>query len=256
MEYPLSELLSTEFKPSSESLAEQLENALHRWRKRRAGPPPVDLRPTPPPFTIALNCEAGANGPALARQIGLRLGWYVYDHELVEWIAREMGVRAELLKSVDEKQKSWFEEAFEAFFVGRPVSPVAYVHHLVKTLLALAAHGECIFVGRGGAQVLPPQTTLGVRLVGPLKERIAAIQRRFGYAPDEAARWVEQRDHERRAFVQEYLHRDVTDPDQYDLLLNAFRLSAEQGVELTVIVLHMRQEWAVTQTLAPTAASG
>ena len=40
-----------------------------------------------------------------------------------------------------------------------------YVHRLIQTLLSLAAKGECVILGRGAAQALPPQTTLRVRLV-------------------------------------------------------------------------------------------
>src|SRR5262249_41409867 len=48
-----------------------------------------------------------------------------------------------------------------------------------ETLLSRAAHGECIIVGRGAAQVLPPKTTLRVRMVGPLQDRITATQHRY-----------------------------------------------------------------------------
>jgi hypothetical protein len=116
------------FKPSSERMIEALERARRHWHSRDAQASLDPLAPpAPPPFTIALSCEAGANGPAVARAVGDRLGWHVYDHELVELIAREMGVRADLLESLDEKRRSWLQEAFEAFVAGLPLSEVAYV---------------------------------------------------------------------------------------------------------------------------------
>jgi cytidylate kinase len=238
------------FKPSSVRLAEAMQRALNEWKRRRV--PPVVLGSpttpvTPPPFTIALNCEAGANGPAVARAVGDRLGWHVYDHELVEWIARDMKVRAELLESVDQKRMSWLKEWALAFFSGQGVSEIAYVLHLKQTLLALAAHGECVIVGRGAAQVLPPETTLRVRMVGPRKDRVAAIQRRFNCPQEEAERWVEQTDRERRAFVKDHFHKDPADPDQYDLLLNTFRFSEAQCADHIATALRLLQDRARTQ---------
>src|SRR5437667_7414343 len=122
-----------DLKDSAERLLEALERARRHWQRRRTAEgslvPPEP--PPPPPVTIALSCEAGANGLAVARAVGDRLGWHVYDHELVEWIAREMGVRAELLKSVDQKRMSWLLEILQGFSFGPVVTEEAYVYHLM-----------------------------------------------------------------------------------------------------------------------------
>jgi cytidylate kinase len=231
------------FTASTARVAEALARAVGHWKSRR------EARALPP-FTIALDGEAGANAGAVARAIGDRLGWQVYDHELVEGIARDMGVRADLLDSVDEKRMGWLQELCQGLFVGRPVSDTTFAHHLGQTLLALAAHGECVLVGRGAAQVLPPETTLRVRLVGPRKGRIAEVRRRFGYSFEEAARWVDQTDRERKAFVKEHFRRDLTDPEQYDLVLNAIRYPPAQCAEIAAASLHLLEG-----RTAPTGAS-
>ncbi|HXG08188.1 MAG TPA: cytidylate kinase-like family protein [Gemmataceae bacterium] len=237
------------FKPTSVRLAEALERARQQWRMRRDE---MQLLPTPrqtlgphhPPFTIALNGDAGIDAHAVAQAVGERLGWPVYDHELVEQIAREMGIRTELVASLDEKRMNWLEELFQALFTGEMVSETVYVHHLAQTLFALAAHGECVVVGHGASQILPPATTLRVRLVGPSNDRILAVQRRCGWSREEAQRWVEQVDRERNAFVQEHFHKDPADPAHYDLILNAFRFSPAQCADLIVATLHQLQATA------------
>jgi cytidylate kinase len=90
----------------------------------------------------------------------------------------------------------------------------------VQTLLALAAHGECVVVGRGAAQILPPETTLRVRLIAPLNYRIAAWSNRLGISLEEAARQVEATNRERISFVREHFFKDPSDLHQYDLVLN------------------------------------
>lgn len=247
------------FKPTSVRLAEALDRARHQWRTLRDVPLPPGSQQTPgphrPPFTVALSCDAGTDGHAVAQAVGERLGWQVYDHELVEQIARGMGIRTELVESLDEKRTNWLGELFQALFTGEAVSETAYVHHLAQTLFALAAHGECVIVGHGGAEVLPPATTVRVRLVGPRPERITAVQNRSNCTREEAERRVEQMDRERRAFVQEHFHKDPADPEQYDLLLNAFRLSPMQCADLIVAALRHLQGAAPAQPAVAAASA-
>lgn len=63
----------------------------------------------------------------------------------------------------------------------------AFVRHLVQTVLRLGVHGNCVIIGRGAAQVLPPGSTLRVRLVAPRNQRIATVSRRQGISLDDAA---------------------------------------------------------------------
>src|SRR5436190_24232141 len=86
-----------------------LERAQRHWQAQpRAGQSATA-------FTIALSREAGTPGTSVARALGTRLGWAVYDHELLERIAQETGLRVNLLQSVDERHKGWLTEATEAF---------------------------------------------------------------------------------------------------------------------------------------------
>src|SRR5262249_8181983 len=141
-------------------------------------------------FTIAIAREAGAPGTSVAREVGRRLGWLVYDHELLERIAHEMGLRVSLLASIAEGRVSWLEEAGEQFAAVPIIGENSYVRHLIETILSLGTHGQCIIVGRGAPHILPPETTLRVRLIGLREDRIAATSQRLGISAEEAARWV------------------------------------------------------------------
>jgi hypothetical protein len=238
-------------------MAEAMERARRHWQAQRkaeaaAGVPPV---PSPPAFTIALSREAGANGPLVARAVGERLGWAVYDRELVQHVAADLGVRASLLESVDEKRRSWLLECLEAFAPAPAVGEGAYVRHLVETLLSLGAHGQCVIVGRGAAQVLPAAATLRVRLVGPVEDRVQAVCQKFGIAPEEATRWVESTDGERVRFVKDHFHKDPTDPRHYDLVLNSSRFSVPECADVIIEALRRLQARAKAGRAPDPAAS-
>jgi cytidylate kinase len=209
---------------------EALQTAERHWEAKA-----YRVRPaTEKAFTIALAREAGASGTLVAAELGKRLNWPVYDQLLLERIAREMGLRTQLLESVDEKRKSWLLEVVEGF-ASAGVSELAYVRHLIQTILSLGAHGDCVIVGRGGAHILPKETTLRVRLVGSLDDRVAAIGRRLTLTKEQAAKWVADTDRQRHSFVKDHFLKDPGDPHNYDLVLNTSTWSVNDCADL---ILH------------------
>jgi cytidylate kinase len=192
-------------------------------------------------FAIAISRQAGAQGTGVARLVGERLGWPVYDRELLQHIAEKTGWRVKLLEDVDEKRVGWFQEAIESFLAVPRVHQTAYLRHMTNALASLAARGSCVLVGRAAAQALPPETTLRVRLVGDLADRVANIQKQKNLSADEAARWVARTDQERQAFVRDHFHKDVSDPLAHDLTLNTSRLSLNDCADLIVEALRRMQ---------------
>src|SRR5262245_60312859 len=89
-----------------------VERACQHWERRHraeiaeAG----ESLPGGRAFTITLAREAGTQGTAVAHEVGKRLGWNVYDHELLERIAQDKGLRTDLLESVDERHSGWIKE--------------------------------------------------------------------------------------------------------------------------------------------------
>jgi cytidylate kinase len=207
---------------------------MEHWEGRRQAAGPGS---TPGAFTIAISREVGALGTSVARAVGQRLGWTVYDHELLELIAKEKQLRVSLLESVDERRTSWIEECMEGFGEIPAVSASEYIRYLTRTLLSLAAHGECIIVGRGAAQVLPPASTLRVRLIAPLDARIAWVVRELGLSRAAAARHIAKIERERDHFIRGHYLKDPTNPLQYDLVLNSGRLTVEDCAEVIVTML-------------------
>ena len=223
------------FPSSLERQAQALAGAQLHWQARR------QEGATTPALAVAIAREAGAPGTSVARAVGARLGWTVYDHELLERVAQEMGLRTSLLESVDEKHQSWLLECAAALSSAPGVTESRYVHHLAQTVLSLGALGRCVIVGRGAAQLLPAASTLRVRLVAPLEERVEAMRLRLGVGREEAARKVEETDRERARFVRDHFQKDPTDPQNYDLILNSARWSVEECAGLILQALQQFQ---------------
>ncbi|HEY2251301.1 MAG TPA: cytidylate kinase-like family protein, partial [Planctomycetaceae bacterium] len=169
------------------------------------------------PLSIAISRVTGTRGPAVARSVGELLGWPVYDHELLDLVARDLNVRAKVLADLDERHVTWLQECVEAFAAVPAVRESKYVQHLIKVMMSLAERGHNVIVGRGGPFVLPAATTLRVRLIAPLDDRVAVIGHERQMTRTEAARLVERTDRERARFVRLHFQRDPSDLSHYDL---------------------------------------
>jgi cytidylate kinase len=259
--------------PSSEQMREIVARALRHWRIEGKDEPTAsessDLGLPSPALTIAISRQSGANGSRIARLVGQRLSWPVYDRELLERLADEMGLRTDLGETLDEQRPSWLEECLEDFRArprnssmdGLPALPSlpeviedAPVRHLLRVLFALAADGLCVIVGRGAAQVLPAATTLRVRVVAPLAKRVARMQERFALLPDAAEERVRQIDADRNHLVRQYFHKNPDDPALYDLILNSGQLDTEECAELILTALAERIKPIVEPSAAALAA--
>jgi hypothetical protein len=193
-------------------------------------------------LTIALTREAGTPGTTIAREAARQLGWQAYDHELLEIIGREKGVRLSLLEGVDEQVRSSIVTFAESFGGAPAVTEFGYYRDLVETILLLAARGRCVIVGRGAAFLLPRATTLRVRLIGERPDRVRAAGEERGLAPAEAERWVAETDKHRQRFIQRHFGLDATNPTHYDLVLNAPRWTVAQAAGLIVEAARRRTE--------------
>ncbi len=238
----------------SGSTMEALSGYLQHWKER--GKAQARERQAKPVFSIAISRQSGARGTTTARAVGERLGWAVYDRELVERIAQDMKLQASLLEGVDEKKVSWLQEFMQSLSSAPVVSDIAYVHRLMKTIASLVAHGDCVLVGRGIVHLLPMETTLRVRLVAPVAWRVAAMSRKLGVSEEEAAVRVAAIDQQRVQFVREHLNKDTTDPSLYDLVLNTERFSVEQCVDLIVEALYRLQAAVAGKAPEPAALPG
>lgn len=183
-------------------------------------------------ITVAISREVGAGGSSIARALGERMGWKVYDQELLEHIAQSLHTKVKWLAELDEHHVSWLQELIEGIGQFPRVRENTYIRQLVDTLFKIAAEGHAIVVGRGGAQVLPPPTTLRVRLVAPLEDRVRMIAAQRNFSLGQAERYIHEHDLHRVTFVLEHFQRDPSDPLGYDIILNTSRFSIAECVEL------------------------
>jgi len=183
-------------------------------------------------LTVAVTRETGSRGGTIARRVGKKLGWQVYNQELLEYLAQEKHLGRELFDTLDEPALTWVEGRLQQLVREQNLSQHSSLLELARVILALGARGEAVILGRGAGCILPPETTLHVRIIAPLADRISYISQLERWTADEAAAQVEQRDRRRGEFIETHFHRQPGDPNQYDLLVNSSLLGEDLSAHL------------------------
>jgi cytidylate kinase len=212
--------------------------------------------PQPQPIPVArfqnlcISREAGAGGGALARLVGQRLGWKVYDEELVEAIAHRMQVPIDDVRALDELAPSvvqdWLLPLREEYYAPQE----AYLDHLAKLIEAIGRAGESILVGRGAGFMLPRETTLTIRVIAPLRERSLRLAERMGVSVRTARRAARDLDRRRAQFDRTMHRANSNDPHNFDLVLDTHSFSLEIAAEVVV------QTIEIGRTIAPAKDNG
>ncbi len=205
---------------------------------RGAAPSPPGL---PAGLCIALSREAGARGGAIGRRVGQKLGWQVFDQELLEYMAQDAVVRQGVLDALSPAVMEWVEGRLQLLLREQNLSQHPGIQNLARLVLALGAQGEAVMVGRGAGFILPRETTLHVRLVAPLPERIAYMSQWLRLPVEEAADMVRLRDERRGEFLRTHFHRNGGDVHPYDMLLNTSLLGEDMCAELIALAARSRQ---------------
>lgn len=198
-------------------------------------------RATATGLTVAIAREVGTPAHQVAEAVGGRLGWPVHDHELLEQVATELGLPVRELEHIDERPRHWMLEFLEGLGTSTRLTENTFVHQLIRLIRTLAAEGHCVLVGRGAAQLLPAPTTLRLRLVGDLEDRITAVSRQLHVDRQEAARRIDALSRDRDRFLHHHFLADPTRAANYDLVLNTSQWSVSECADLILQALHSKE---------------
>jgi Cytidylate kinase-like family len=203
----------------------------------------VSAPPTVPAgLTVAISREAGARGGSIGRRLGRKLAWAVYDQELLEYMAQEAAVRQNVVDVPSGGAAAWVEARMEQLLREQNLSQHPLILTLARVVLSLGVRGNVVLIGRGAGCILPRASTLYVRLISPLQERIAYMGEWLRLSQQEAAERVRLRDERRAAFLSTHFHRQPGDIQQYDLVLNSGTLGEDVCAELIARAARARAE--------------
>lgn len=182
---------------------------------------------------ITISREFGARGAAMAKVLGRKIGFKVWDDELLQAIAEGSDSDQKLLEKLDERLQEAVGNTFAGFFKNLPTN-TSYLRSLIYLVKTIEEKGSEIIVGRGANYICENPLSFHIRVVRPLKSRIAGYAEREGLTKEEARRIVKQRDRERAEFIKVNFKGKISTPSDYDLLINSNTYTLEQMVDIAL----------------------
>ena len=192
---------------------------------------------------LLISREKGAGGSAVGQLAGQRLGWQVFDKQIVDAIAAKAHVRRELIESLDERDRERIRRIVHEFLYPATFKQADYLPVFWEIVMALGHQGDVVMVGRGAHHILPAQFGVRARMVAPMEVRVRRIASENKITLKAAQIEVEKSDSERGRLTRRYYHRDLNRPLNYDMIINTAELSVEAAAE--IVVAAVRQKLAV-----------
>ncbi|MFC1580904.1 AAA family ATPase [Thermodesulfobacteriota bacterium] len=213
----------------SEALMDEVvKKQVEKWEESKAAGRNTEDEPL---SVITVSSQPGSGGSLIAKNVAEQLGFDYFDKTLIEVIAESAHVSSKLVESVEKERFSGVEDFIASFIKKEYLYPGLYLKHLMKVVSAIALHGKAVIVGRGANFIIPPELRFSVRTVALQEKRIENIARTFEVSLDEAKGRVLQRESRRSAFVRHSFHKKVSDPVNYDIVINTDRPPIEEVVE-------------------------
>lgn len=214
-----------------------VERQMRNWELARSQRPAAPRpRPREVEDFICVSRMVGV-GNDVADLLGERLGWPVFDKQILDAMAGDDRRMRLIYESMDGRDVGWWQDVLHPLVQGR-FSRNDYFHRLCKTVLSLARQGSGVFVGRGLDRVLPRDLGFRVRLIATYPQRLAWYAKRHGVDRETARREIERLEAERTTFLRHHFGVEAADPLRHDLMVRVDRLSPEQAVD---VILRARE---------------
>jgi len=219
--------------PHPRDVGSIVEAQVRRWTLSKRNRPIAAVPEACPVVTISREC--GTRGTALGIRVAEQLGFSCWDSEIVTEIARLLQTDETTIGAFDERTRGALEDLIGTSLFSQDIVSADYAEHIRSIINSIARRGRAVVVGRGAQFLVDPNHSLRIRLVAPFEHRISEISTLREIAFGEAKRIVETSDKDRAAFVHQFLGKDITDPAQYDVVINTKSYAGERADALVMM---------------------
>ncbi len=172
---------------TSRGIHDLVERQGMSFEARRRAADEQQVVPAPREPWITISRQLGSGGNELAHLLAARLGWHVYDHEIVARIARASHVGETIVRGHDERPVGVLQEQLSALMIPSEGGHAAYVDQLTHVIVDIARGGRAVILGRGANWFLDPARGLRLRVVAPERDRVQRVLARLADSGSTAA---------------------------------------------------------------------
>lgn len=162
---------------------------------------------------ITISRELAAKGDETAMELAKLLNYTFVNKEEIEEEMKSYGFTG--------TQNTRYDERKPGFWTALSRGRDNYLHFLKTAVLAEAAHGNCIMMGRGAEAILKNVPgVISVFLAAPYDIRTERVKSYFHCDEKRARQIIEQSDKDREGFHRYFFDADWTDACNYHLCIN------------------------------------
>jgi cytidylate kinase len=174
---------------------------------------------------ITISRGSASRGALLAEGLAKRLGYEEVTRESIVDEAARFGVSVKELKRALHKPVGFWERFSHERW--------RYLAFVQAVLCERAKAERIVYLGHAGHLLLRGVShVLCVLVIAPMPFRVRSVMERDKVNQDEAARYIERMDRERREWTRFLYGVEWLDPDLYDLTVNLNALNVEATVEI------------------------
>ena len=203
----------------SQTLHKIIEKSIKAWEQSSARKNTIVPESKKYPV-ITISREFGARGAMLAEYMGEKIGFKVWNRDILQPIAEKLERDEEYLESIDEIRRETIEDVITGFMKNISTND-SYLRTLTQVIKTIEEHGNSLMVGRGGNYICENPDSFHVRIVSPLKKRAAEYASGNDISKGKALEIIQKTDQERAEFIQHSFDKDVNNSSDYDLILNS-----------------------------------
>ena len=203
-------------------------------------------------YVITIERQYGSGGRLTGERLAKELGIHFYDEEILKMTSETSAIGEQYFRLADEKAgnkllyrivTSLKPDLSEPAKTGhRITSPGNLFRFQSSVIRQLASSESCIIVGRCGNYVLQDQLEDVIRIFvyAEMPTRIERVMEVDKVDEAEAIRRIRRIDKERTEYHRYFTGREWMDMENYDLPINASRISYDQMIELIKGYLRLR----------------
>ncbi len=196
---------------------------------------------------ITVSRMYGSCGSEVAERVAEKLGWHLFDNEIIDAIAERSGLTRAEVTAQDEHVPSLVERLASALSLGSPEImppvPAGTIESTEERIVAVTRQiieeavqqGPAVFVGRGAQALLAARAdALHVFCYAPPSALRRYEMTKSGVSPEEADRRVNAINKHREAYVKRHWNRKWLAHENYHLCVNTSWLSIACAADLVV----------------------
>lgn len=182
---------------------------------------------------ITIGREFGAEGHEIGNELAERIGFGLYDKDMLALAAEKSGIDVKVLAPADE---SYYGHALSPYLtIGRLSPSMGDKLFKLQTEIIrdLAARGSCIIIGRLADYILRDNPNcVKVFIYAPFEKRVEIIKNKHGISEGDAKKLVKKMDAARREYYTYYSNGKWDRKEGKDILLNRATFGVKGCVDI------------------------